>query len=267
MHTKRLSFPFNLSDRAQSLQSAHFHFHHVRSCTLQVDDMASCVQPFRLLRLPVELRLHIYGYVFGEERPRYVDCCLTSEGAYFRRNYDSSEPAEDEPYPNVPLLQVCRQLHNEAVWFLGSRQTMRLHCNWWEGALPAFFALLPGFAIPPHCIGGKLDIVFFLPCASDNVPLQRAGIAPSMLRNFLIKANVRAITAVTIRSFSRSTTEDWSYELSRNLPSLGTTIHTSASSTVREWVDNNPDPEHRGSTSSLRATIDAIKKCLYADSF
>jgi len=251
------------------LQTSHLDLYHNQHCTERVKEMANSSQQSRLLQLPPELRLQIYGYVFGEQRTRIIRCYLTTTGSlYIKRQYHSlaSSIKQDKAYSNLHLLRVCRKLHDEAGWFLGSRQTLQLACFWWNWEnVPLPFVLLDRFAIPKYCIGGKVEITVFLTDATRDLSLQRARNALAMLRPFLRKANIKTITAVEIWSENMATTEDWSYELSRSIPALGSSIHASASTKVQKLTGSGG--EYKELTSSLLATIRTVEKCSYANSF
>ncbi|KAL8636097.1 MAG: hypothetical protein Q9228_006472 [Teloschistes exilis] len=136
-----------------------------------------------LLRLPYELRLHIYNHVFFDNNPDRIISAWKSESFDFWGPGVNISPPFDSHFTNLSLLRTCRAIYHDAKDFFYRSLTLQFTLDQGKGIFLADFwpreDARKHLAIPPASrkLVEKVEICIFFVAQHTHDRLQREWVA------------------------------------------------------------------------------------------
>lgn len=231
--------------------------------------MAVQVQRSRLLNLPAELRLEIYGYALEDPPEEILDCWLgPSQIHVWRVNEDGYPTRLPDPYS--ALLETCKQLHKEVLDWARSRQVLRLWASCrFDHPRSRRYLQLESFKIPEYCRGTKVEMNIHLPYPQVVAQPQHFQKVFGNMAALAHKARLDKFTDLTITSL-HTIDEENICALLRGLPSMCVRVGQPNSIVVQEenmgFVDFGYSKKEKF-TSDFIAAVQTAEKCEYEYQF
>ena len=212
-----------------------------------------------LLRLPAGLRLQIYSHVFGPNTRHTINCLYTGSG--LKMEHFTIGAAVD-----ISLLRVCRQIHQEALLCLQSKQALIITAKCQQHS-PIGPRIMPiqNIEIPEYCHGVQATVYLWL-CLDDRSirhknPWYITG-ACSDAESLLRKANVDAINVLIV--LQGKCDEERLLSFIQNAPALYTSVVDILDSRVIFTGQSRQNSNHKQAISILLEGMQTVEKCKYS---
>ena len=187
-----------------------------------------------LLRLPPEIRLRIYTFLFAVNNP--ILLAVQEDGTIFQPHVDELRSKPNDPVPiSGQLLRTCSQVYHEAWAFMFSHNTFEILDIYTHNLGKAHFTL------PTRALMTKVD---FLTRGKRRLNLAAIGSCFPSLQTLNIQthgtgAHLCVLALEYARALPCSNIRSWpTLELHINVPS-STTANDSVATFSTDWGDGN----------------------------